>query len=112
MSVLYTNTDEAVTVTLRNPNGTPYTEIAVADTVQASLTDEDSVIGTTVTCSSATTGADWPNGIVVVTFADTETANLPTGPAGIELKITADGSGNISRMRVDNAVTIKEGFIT
>lgn len=73
----------AVTVLL---NGAPV-PIDAGATVSAQLFTADGreSLGASTACDGSATGADWANGIVVVSFSDTDTGSLDVGPVMLVL---------------------------
>lgn len=80
-----------VTLTLNNE---PYV-ISLTAVVRAALvesSDKDrALLGSIVAMSNAAPGADWPNGVVILIFPKTETANWKPGNRMIEIEVAVDG---------------------
>lgn len=108
---LHTGDDWTPQVTLTENNGSAYA-VPSGATVRAAITDQDglNILAGPVTVLEATSGSDWPNGVIVPIFPAAQTVNLPTGYARIEVEVLHDG--NVSTWSLSRTPRIEPGVIT
>lgn len=106
---VHTGDDWTPAITLTQ-NGSVYA-VPSGATVRAAITDQDglTVLAGPVTVLEATSGSDWPNGVIVPIFPAADTVNLPTGYARLEVEVEADG--NVSTWSNARVIKIEPGTI-
>jgi len=110
MLEVFTGDDWDISITLKK-DGVAF-DVSAATEILGSVVDSDgttvsTIIGT-VTADSGATGADWANGIVVLEFANANTASLDPQKGWVEIQVTiASKKTTWPRPSLD----IKEGTI-
>lgn len=107
MPTVHTGDDIAFEVSLTQDNAAFV--IDASATVKASIVHDHTATATgPVTCSSGTTGADWPAGIVVVVFPAALSATIPHGRSTLEIQVNDPAGSGITTFTVQDIVVLRD----